>query len=79
MLNNKCVEAVIQDIAIKDVTDYYSHKLKLTVEVYPKLNHEQVKHSDNGKLSAYGLHAVFLNPEETISYVYEEKDIGPYK
>ena len=47
--------------------------------VHLKLNRGQVKHPDNGKLSAHGLHAVFLNPEETSSYVYEEKDIDSHK
>src|SRR5688572_25941847 len=79
MLNNKCVGAVIRDIATKDIADYYGHKLKLTVEVYFKLNHRQVRHPDDGKLSAYGLHAVFLSPEETSSYVYEEKNIDSHK
>ena len=73
MLDNKCVGAVIQDIATKDVADYYGHKLKLTVDVHPKLNRGRVRHPDDGKLSAHGLHAVFLSPKETSSYVYEEK------
>jgi hypothetical protein len=38
MLDNKCVGAVIRDIATKDVADYYGHKLKVTVEAHLKLN-----------------------------------------
>lgn len=77
MHDDKCVGAIIRNIAKKDVADYYGHKLKLTVKAHPPLKRGRIHHADSGKLVGHGIHADRKKPSTTMNYVYKDKHLNP--
>lgn len=73
--NGVPVGAVIRDAALKNVSDHFGAKMKVTIEAHPDLKRGQA-HSDRGKLTGYGYRKEPLNSTYG-SYAYKDKALHP--
>jgi len=72
---DKIVEAIICNIIKENVANHFGIKIKLTIDVYPKINCSKEIYANLGKLIGHDFCADFLNPSSTSLYIYKEKNL----